>query len=478
MRERLRSADVSFYCREGRTTPQHVGGLAVFQTPDAGLDYDRLVRLLEERISLVPRYRQKLRTGPGRLASPVWIDDRAFDISYHVRRSAMPRPGTDDALLEFCARIQSRGLDRNRPLWEMYFVEGLAGDRVAIVTKTHHLMVDGFGAVDVAQVLLDASPQPRRTAGAVWMPEPEPTRTALVADALTGVLLRPAALADLVRLGVRDARSSTARMAGAARGARHTASSALRRPADSPLHVEVGEQRRLAIARTSLDDYRQVRRAHGGTVHEVVLATVTGALRSWLIARGQALRPTAMVRALVPGSGGARDRVSALLVDLPVGTADSLQRLAHIQLASQGHADSGRSVGADALVALGGFAPPTLHALGARAANELTRRLFSLVISNAPGPQFPMYAAGARMTEMFPFLPLGRGQALSVAVTSYDGRVFYGINADRDATPDVALFAALITDSLAELVSASEQELARAEGALRRSVRTTTKESR
>jgi diacylglycerol O-acyltransferase len=486
MSERLTSADVSFFYLEGRTTPQHVGGLAVFEAPSDGFDYEGLVRLLEERISLVPRYRQKMRAVPGNLANPVWVDDLDFDITYHVRRSALPRPGTDDALLEFCARIQSRLLDRDRPLWEMYFVDGLAGDRVAIVTKTHHSMVDGFGAVDIAQVLLDPSPQPRRTVGAVWMPAPEPTRKALVADALSGVVRRPAALADVVRLGLRDVRSTTARLAGVFGGARTSARSALRRPASSPLHVEVGEQRRLAIARTGLDDYRQVRRVHGGTVNDVILATVAGALRGWLVARGESLRATAMVRALVPVSvGGESDgptvgnRVTGLLVDLPVGEPDPLRRLAQVHYAMAAHSDSGRSVSADALVALSGFAPPTLHALGARAANELTRRMFSLVVTNVPGPQLPLYAAGARMTEMFPFLPLGRGQAMSVALTSYDGSVLYGINADRDATPDVTLFASLVTDSLAELVAASpEDEPVSAGPSRRRSARTTTEESR
>jgi diacylglycerol O-acyltransferase len=218
-------------------------------------------------------------------------------------------------------------------------------------------------------------------------------------------------------------------------------------------------------------------------VNDVVLATVTGALRGWLIARGEPLRPTAMVRALVPvsvggdASDGVTNRVSALLVDLPVGEPDPVRRLTQVRSAMAAHTNSSRSVSADALVALSGFAPPTLHALGARAANGLTRRLFSLVVTNVPGPQIPLYAAGAHMTEMFPFLPLGKGQAMSVALTSYDGNVGYGINADRDATPDVALFTSLITDSLAELVAASPEREPVTTGPGRRSSRTTTKES-
>lgn len=465
-RERLSAADVSFFHLEGPTTPQHVGGLTLFQAPPEGFDYERLVRLLEERISLVPRYRQKLRTVPGRVGGPVWVDDAEFDITYHVRRSALPRPGSEAALLEFSARILSRLLDRDRPLWEMYLVEGLTEGRCAVITKTHQSMVDGVGAIDIEQVLLDASPHPRRTVGAVWMPTPEPSRGRLVLDAVrdaAGSPLRSAT--ELARVGVRDGRAVT-RWLGTVAGA---AADAARHRRPSPLYARPGQQRRIAVARTRLEDYRQVRAAQGGTVNDVALATVAGALRGWLLGRGIALRPNETVRALVPvtiggndqrGAGHPADRlvggdVSALLVDLPVGEADPLRRLAQIRYAMGVHGSSGRSVRADALAALSGFAPPTLHALGARAAHGLTRRMFSLVVTNVPGPQVPMYASGARMLEMFPVLPLGGGQALSIGITSYDGALCYGINADRDAVPDVAVLAAHVGESLAELVGAA-----------------------
>ena len=460
MSERLSSADVSFLHLEGRTTPQHVGGLAVFAPPASGFDYDRLVRLLEERISLAPRYRQKIRAIPGHLANPVWVDDPNFDITYHVRRSALPRPGTEAQLLEFCARIQSRLLDRTRPLWEMYLLEGLAGGQVAIVTKTHHSMVDGMGAIDIAQVILDSSPEPRRTVEALWMPAPEPSATDLVLEALAGVVRRPAAVIDAVRLGIKDARASTGQATSALANVVSTAAALVRPAPSSPLKVKIGQQRRIGVARTRLEDYRQVRRAHGGTVNDVVLATVAGALRGWLLQRGEGPSPSLTVRALVPvsvsddGRPGA-NRVTALLVDLPVGEASPVRRLAQIGHAMAEHKRSGRWVSADALVGLSGFAPPTLHALGARAANGLTRRMFSLVVTNVPGPQLPLYAAGARMTQMFPILPLGPGQAVTIGLTSYDGGVFYGVNGDRDGMPDVAMLATLLEECLAELVEAS-----------------------
>ncbi|HEX3336533.1 MAG TPA: wax ester/triacylglycerol synthase domain-containing protein, partial [Jatrophihabitans sp.] len=203
MTERMSSADVAFLHRETRTAPQHLGGLAVFTAPRSGFDYDRLVRLLEERISLAPRYRQRVRMVPGHLANPLWLDDPSFDITYHVRRSALPRPGTDEQLLEFCARIQSRRIDRSRPLWEMYLVEGLSDARVAIVTKTHQAMIDERDGIDLAQVILDAAPEPRRTVEAIWMPGPEPNSFDLVRDALVGVVHRPLALADTARAAAR-----------------------------------------------------------------------------------------------------------------------------------------------------------------------------------------------------------------------------------------------------------------------------------
>jgi diacylglycerol O-acyltransferase / wax synthase len=462
MSQRMSSADLSFFYLEGRTSPQHVGGLAVFEPPVGGFDYDTLVRLLEERISLVPRYRQKVRAVPGHIANPVWVDDPNFDITFHVRRSALPRPGSDAQLLEFCGRIQSRLLDRGRPLWEMYLIEGLADDRVAIISKTHHSLIDGIGAVDIAQVILDESAEPLGIAEPLWMPEPEPSGTALVVDALTGVARRPAAVLDAMRLGLRDVRSTAARPTAAVRSALSTAAALVRPARSSPLSAAVGEQRRIAVAQTRLGDYRQVRDAHGGTVNDVVLATVAGALRGWLLQRGERVAPGHAVRALVPVSvsedaaaRGPGNGVTGLLVDLPIGEADPVLRLAHIGRAMTAHKQSGRSVSADALAGLSGFAPPTLHALGARTANGLTRRLFSLVVTNVPGPQAPRYAAGARMTQMFPILPLAPGQAVSIGLTSYDGGVYFGLNGDRDAMADIDVLAGLLQDSLAELVAVS-----------------------
>ena len=462
MPERMTSADVAFLHRETRTAPQHVGELAVFAEPPDGFDYDRLVRLLEERISLAPRYRQKVVAVPGHLANPMWVDDPAFDITYHVRRSALPRPGTDAQLLEFCARIESRRLDRSRPLWEMYLVEGLSGGRVAIVTKTHEAMIGEPDGIDIAQVILDAAPAPRRTVEALWMPGPQPGTVELVRDAVFELARRPIALADTARAAARDVGSTMTRATSLAGGVVSLGTALLRSPTPSPLTAELGEQRRLAVARTSLQDYRHVRDALGGTVNDAMLAVVAGALRGWLLSRAAPMRSATSVRALVPVSVSEPEgadaslpssRVRPLLVDLPVGEPDPVLRLAQLRYAMATHRNAARAVPADALASLSGFAPPTLHALGARAAVGLTRRMFSLSITNVPGPQWPLYAAGARMTEIFPVVPLNPGQVFSIALSSYDGGVYYGINADRDAVPDVSLLAELIEESLAELVT-------------------------
>jgi WS/DGAT/MGAT family acyltransferase len=444
---------------ETPTTAMHVGGVAVFEPPADGFDYDRLVQLISQRIGLVPRYRQKVRWVPGHLANPVWVDDPEFDVTYHVRRSALPKPGTDAQLRELVGRLQSRQLDRNRPLWEIYLVEGLEHGRVAIVTKTHHAMVDGVSAVDIGTVILDLEPTPREVPDDDWSPSREPSSLGLVTGAVTDFLAKPSGVLDTARAAVVDLRETAGKVASVAGGVLASARTIAKQAPSTPLNVPIGEQRRFGMAATSLDDYKRVRKAHGGTVNDVVLATVAGALRTWLLTRGETVTPTTTVRVMVPVSvrsetqkGELGNRVSSYFVDLPVGEQSAVVRLHQVSYAMKGHKESGAAVGADALVQLSGFAPPTIHSLAARTASTLTRRLFNLVVTNVPGPQFPLYAAGARMLAMYPVVPLAKNQAVSIGLTSYDGGVYYGLNADRDALTDVDVLASCIEESLAELV--------------------------
>ena len=395
----------------------------------------------------------------GRLAAPVWVDDEDFDLTYHVRRSALPRPGGPEQLRELVGRLIGRRLDRHRPLWEIYLVEGLEHGRIGLVTKTHHAMVDGVSAVDLGTVLLDETPEPRPSPVDPWAPRRGPGSLALLADAVGSYAAQPTRIVGAARDAVVDGRSTLTRAAGAAGGAVASLRTVSRPAPSSPLNVAPGAQRRFSSVRTDLDDYRRVRAAHGGTVNDVVLATVTGALRAWLLTRGEPVTPASTLRALVPvsvrdsaGRGQLGNRVSPVVVDLPVGEGNPVMRLHQVSFAMRDHQESGSAVGAEALVALSGFAPPTLHSLGARVAAGLGRRPFNLVVTNVPGPQFPLYAAGARLLEVYPVVPLSAGQALTVGLTSYDGGVFYGLNADRDAMSDVDVLAGCLQESLAELV--------------------------
>jgi WS/DGAT/MGAT family acyltransferase len=298
------------------------------------------------------------------------------------------------------------------------------------------------------------------------MPRPEPSDVRLVAEAIGEAVSRPGVIADNVRSAAVDAMATAGWMAGIAKKAVTMVRAASRPAPGTPLNVEVSTQRRFAVARTDLEDYRRVRRAHGCAVNDVVLAVVAGALRSWLLSRGEPVTSHSTVRAMVPMSvrgdadvpssaGTLGNRVSSFLVDLPVGEPSPVVRLHHVTHAMREHTSTGQNVGADTLVRIGGFAPPTLHALGARAASGIAKRIFNLVVTNVPGPQFPLYAAGARMLEMFPVVPLAKGQALAIGLTSYDGGVYYGFNGDRDGMPDVEVLAGMVDEALDELVAAS-----------------------
>ncbi|MCW2530525.1 MAG: Diacylglycerol O-acyltransferase [Blastococcus sp.] len=455
MVERLTRLDASFLYLEEPDTPMHVGGVLILEAPSGGVD--ALAALVEARLPLVPRYRQRVAEVPGHLANPVWVDDPEFDIAYHVRRNGLPRPGTEAQLLDLVSRLASRPLDRTRPLWEMYLVEGLSHGRVAVVTKTHPALVDGLSAIDIGQVLLDVEPDAPTPEAGNWRPQRPPNGAQLVWQALDEYVRRPSAIVDTARGAVTDVRSTAARLTGVAGGLLRTARKTMLSAPHSPLNAPVGRQRRVAVARAELDQLKKIRRAHGGTVNDVLLTVVTGALREWLLSRGEPVVGGTSVRALVPVSmqdedAVAGNRVSSYLVDLPVGEPNPRVRLARLSYAMRGIAQHGQSVGADSLIALTGFAPPTLHALGARAARGLSRRLFNLVVTNVPGPQFPLYAAGSRMLEVFPVVPLARGQGLSIGMTSYDGRVYFGLNADRDSVGDVDVLADLIEQEVGELV--------------------------
>jgi WS/DGAT/MGAT family acyltransferase len=461
----LSPLDASFLFAEHRTAAMHVGAVMTFAPPaDGPFDPDAFAELIGRRLALVPQYRRKLREVPGGLGMPVWVDDPDFDLAFHVRRSALPAPGTEDVLRELVGRLLSSQLDRSRPLWEVYVVEGLdnngADGGFAVVTKTHHAMVDGMASMDIGTALLDLTSTPRETPADDWRPAPEPSPFALAADAAGEALRRPRLVLDRAGRAAGDLPAAVATVGRAVQQMMATGRSMAPVRPVRPLNGLTGQQRRYGMVRTSLADHRAVRRRHGGTVNDVVLAVVAGGLRRWMLERDDAL-PEA-VRALVPVSVRARartscsepgNRISACLLDLPVGEPDPAARLAAVQEAMAVQKRDGHAAGTTSLLELASLAPPLVYGLGARLASQYSSRFYNVLVTNVPGPPRPLYAMGARMLDMFPVVPLAGGQAVAIGVTTYDGVVHYGLTADRDAAPDVDRLAVALSSSLDELLS-------------------------
>lgn len=463
--------DSSFLYLEGPVTAMHVGSVMVLQNPAEGFNHDTLLDLVANRIAYVHRYRQRVRQVPAGLGGPVWVDDADFDLAYHVRRSALPRPGTVEQLAEFVGRVQSRRLDRDRPLWEIYLVEGVQGDRFALVSKTHQAMVDGIHGLDIGQVILDAAPAEVVPIVQTWTPAPEPTDAELLTRSAFTTLSSPRRLWEGVRGGLTDLRHTGVRVAEVAQQAGTALVRTAASPApDTPLNAPVGESRRVQLIDLDLEDFRQVRSRRFGagdlghvTVNDVVLATLAGALREWLMTRGEPINSSSTLRAMVPLSvtgdpeeshvGGP---VVAAFVDLPIGEPNAAMRLQQVSYRMASQLRHGRAIGASGIAGLAGFAAPTLHSLAARAASAMSRRVFNLVISNVPGPQQARFAGPARLLATYPVIPLAQRQALAVGLTSYAGRVHLGLNADSEAMPDLGVLAECIDSALAELVADDE----------------------
>jgi diacylglycerol O-acyltransferase len=445
---------------ESGSAPMHLATVEVFEPGEEGFDYARLVALVGDRLAFVPRYRQRLLSVPGGLAAPVWVDDPDFDITYHVRQSAVPRPGSLAQVEELVARIIARPLDRERPLWEMYLIEGLEGGRFAILAKSHQTLVDGVSTIDLGQVILDHDTVTRERIPDDWRPRREPSAAALLTSAAVDRLRSSEPLTAVGGAGAKLVRNNP--LVRSLQGRR--------RPPESPLQTTLSQQRRFHTVRTDLEDYRNVRRVHGATVNDVVLATVTGALRLWLMTRAESVHSSRQLRAMVPMSVLDSDleptslgaQVTGNVLPLPIGENSPVVRLHQVSYALKAHRDTGKAVSALRLIGVGGFAPTTFHALGARVAAASGGRSFNLVVTNVPGPQFPLYAAGARMLESYPVQPLLPHHALAIGVTSYDGGVHYGITADRDAIPDVEVIGQCIQEALSELVDTTKDSPLRA----------------
>jgi diacylglycerol O-acyltransferase / wax synthase len=465
---RLTGLDASFLHLENSGAHMHVAGVMLFDGDPPG--YEELVNATAVRLHVVPRYRQKLAFVPLGQGRPRWIDDPHLNLRYHVRRTSLPKPGSEAQLRALAGRVFSQPLDRDKPLWEMWLVEGVEpgpdGPRFALLSKTHHALVDGISGVDIASVLFDASPEPVGPPEPPprWMPQPEPSRTQLLAEALVERATVPREAARSIRALFRGPRQVASSAAESLVGLGAMAWAGLRPPPSSPYNVEIGPHRRFAWVRTSLDDVKAIKNSLGGTVNDVVLATVAGALGRHMARRGA--KPVESLRAMVPVSvrgdderGSLGNRVAAMMAPLPVSEEDPRRRLATIAAAMQGIKRSGQAVGAQVLTELSGFAPPTLMAQGSRLVS--TKRFFNLVVTNVPGPQFPLYLLGSELREIYPMVPLAKGQALGIAIMSYNGRMNFGLLGDWDAMADLDDLAGDLQASLEELAAAAGVELGR-----------------
>jgi diacylglycerol O-acyltransferase / wax synthase len=466
---RLSAADASFYQMENSATPMYVGSLSILRKPRSGLSYDALLATVERRLPQIPRYRQKVREVTLGLARPVWVDDRDFDITYHVRRSALPSPGSDSQLHELIARLGSRPLDKSRPLWEMYLIEGLAKNRIALYTKSHQALVNGMTALEIGHVIADRTQKPPEFGEDIWIPAREPGDRQLLLGAVGEWITRPAEQIGALRTAVTEVATNAGQLVNVGRRFVDVARTVARGTApNSPLNTTVSRNRRFTVATGRLEDYRLVRARYDCDVNDVVLAVVAGALRNWLLSRGEPVNSTTTVRAMAPmsvypeadldttGPGQAISEVSPFLVDLPVGEGNAVVRLSQICHATESHPTATSLVDARTIVTLSGFAPPTLHAMGIRVATSFSARLFNLLITNVPGAQKQMYIAGTKLLETYAVPPLLNNQVLALGVTSYNGMLYFGINADRDAMSDVDVLPSLLRESLDELLEAAQ----------------------
>jgi diacylglycerol O-acyltransferase / wax synthase len=457
--DRLSSVDAAFLNMETPRLHMHVGGLFIFDAPpDGEFDHARFLDLIRSRLHLVPRYRQRLAFPPLAVGNPVWVDDPEFDLSYHVRHAALPKPGTIAQLTEYCARILSRQLDRDRPLWELYVIEGLEEGRFALLGKSHHAMIDGLAGMDIATVMLDLAPDGSDEVPppVPWSPSSVPSRPALVADAVRELATSPANLVQSGRRVVSAPANTAKRLLQVGRGVASVARSNLLRPAPrSLLNQPPGPHRRFAIQRISLETVKDIKNAFGTTVNDVVLATVADATGRYLRARG-ARTDGLWLRAMVPVSTRAEsdshalgNRVVSVFVDLPVFEMDPVERLRVCHEAMREVKSSHHAVGAGFLIGLTEFAPPTIHAMASRAA--ASSRLYNFLVTNVPGPQLPIYCLGSRLLGGFPFTPLAATQAYAVGLTSIDGWMNFGFTADYDALPDVERVTGFLVESVDEL---------------------------
>jgi diacylglycerol O-acyltransferase / wax synthase len=458
--DRLSGLDTSFLNLENGPAHMHVASTTVFEGPAPA--YEELRDHIANRLHLVPRFRQKLRFVPFGQGRPVWVDDPHFNLDYHVRHTALPPPGSEEQLRVLAARIFSQRLDRSKPVWEMWLVDNLEGGRFAIVAKTHHALVDGVSGVDITTVLFDLDREPEPIADpAPWLPQPEPSDAQLLGEALLERVTDPVGAVGGARaiLGApREVASAVVEGLGAAGSILRTGLAA----PTSAINSAIGPYRRFAWVRTELAELKRIKDLAGGTVNDVVVACVSGALGRYLRSRGASVEGLKL-RAMVPVSVRASDehgalgnRVSAMMAPLPIWCEDPIERLHAVSETMGDLKSSKQAVGASLLTEAADFAPPTIAAQAARLQSR--QRFFNTVITNVPGPQFPLYLLGRELQDIFPMVPLAKNQTVCFGIMSYNGGMNFGIVADYDSMPDLAALAEDLEASMAELSEAASAE--------------------
>ena len=448
--DRLSALDATFlHLEDHGPAHMHVASVMVFEgeTPTA----DELIEHLNARMHLVPRYRQRLAYVPLEQGRPVWTDDPHYNPRYHVRHTALPRPGDDATLQRLAGRLFSQRLDRSKPLWEIWLVDRLDRGRFAVICKTHHALVDGVSGVDITSILFDVTRTPPPPLGRIeaWAPQPLPGAAKLLADALVERTTIPGEMVRGLRRAVRAPRRLIAQAREGLVGLGATALAGISDPAPaSPFNVDIGSHRRYTWLDAELSQFKAIKNALGGTLNDVVLTTVALALGDYLRSTGHDTTDL-VLKAMVPVSvrdeqqrGALGNRVAAVWAPLPVGSSDAVSVFEEIHLAMDEIKQSGQAVGAQALTELAGLAPPTIASQAARLQER--QRFFNLVVTNIPGPQLPLYLLGRELIGLYPVVPLARRQALGIAIMSYNGRLGFGLLADFDALPDLEA----ITDSL------------------------------
>ena len=456
--QRLSSLDAGFLQLENDRQQMHVGSLLLFEGPAP--TYDELSAYIQSCLDRLPRHRQRVQRMPLDLARPVWVDDPHFLLDYHLRHTAIPAPGGDTQLRNLFGRVLSNRLDVDRPLWELWLVEGLTDDRWALITKTHHAMIDGLAGNELMEVLLDNTPDAARPAPRAWQPTGPPSRLGITASGVAGIARLPVDAARAVGGAAWHGLTSPSDLAKAAAVRAYGLASVGRRAVapTSVLNGPLGPHRRWGWARAELADVKHVKKAAGCTVNDVVLAAVAGGFREYLLARGEDV-DTTTIRSLVPVSvrtelhrGQLGNHVTAMFAELPVGVADPLERLEVLAHQMIGLKGSGQSVGIESMLAAADFVPATLMTLGAKVSVFAGQRVVNTVTTNIPGPQHPLYLLGHRMLELFPYIPLAQTVRISIGILSYDGHLTIGVTGDYDAVPDIDVLCAAIESSLAELV--------------------------